>query len=357
MMGVGDRPENEAPDRHTQARSEHRMLGMTVSQLLEYQSRALDLSMLAGTGGSDRMIRSPEMNRPGLAFAGYYDVFSHDRVQVIGLTEISYLQSLEMEDQRMRLARTFQFEIPCLILTTNLTAPPLLLEMAEHHQVPILKTSLPTSRFWGKLSLYLEHEFAPTEVIHASMLDVYGLGVLIMGKSGVGKSECALELIERGHRLIADDSVVLKRLGRQVVTGATAAAVAHHMEVRGIGIVDVEKLFGVGSVCEEKRVSLVVSLERWVEGKSYERAGLKESKIVLLEVELPEYTIPVEPGRNISLLVEVAALMQRLRSQGYNPAEELNRKLIERMQARKANRPAMPQTPVEQVDITHLLQP
>jgi HPr kinase/phosphorylase len=260
-------------------------------------------------------------------------------VQVIGLTEVSYLRSLDQTEMKRRLLRTFEFDIPCFIVTTQLTPPPLLLELAREKRIPILLTSLPTSRFWAKLSFYLEHEFAPTEVLHSSMLDVFGLGVLIIGKSGIGKSECALELIERGHRLIADDSVVLKRLGRQVVTGSAAASVAHHMEVRGIGIVDVEKLFGVGSVREEQRVSLVVELERWEEGKSYDRTGLEERTFTVLDVELPLFIIPVEPGRNISLLVEVAALTQRLRNQGHNPAAELNRRLIERIQSRGGARP------------------
>jgi len=314
------------------------MIGVPVRQLLEDQARPLELSVLAGEDGLDRPIRSPEMNRPGLAFAAFYEVFSHDRVQIVGLTEISYLRSLDKTEMKRRLERTFDFDIPCFVVTTDLKPPSLLLDLATERKVPILGTSLPTSRFWAKLSFYLEHEFAPTDVLHASMLDVFGLGVLIMGKSGIGKSECALELIERGHRLIADDSVVLKRLGRHLISGSAATGVAHHMEVRGIGIVDVEKLYGVGSVCEEKRVTLVVELERWEEGKSYDRTGLEEHTYNVLDVDLPLYVIPVEPGRSISLLVEVAALTQRLRSQGYNPAAELNRRLIERIQSRSAAR-------------------
>jgi|GEM_PF-9738 len=336
------------------------MLGITVSQMLEEQSKALDLVLRAGEEGLNRLIRVPEMNRPALAFAGFYEVFSHDRVQIVGLTEVSYLRNLRAGDLRRRLSRSFEFEIPCLIITTNLEPPPLFFDLAAERKIPVLRTPLQTSIFWAKLSLYLEHEFAPTEVVHASMLDVFGLGVLIMGRSGVGKSECALELIERGHRLISDDTVVLKRLGPHTITGTAAAAVAHHMEVRGIGIVDVEKLFGAGSVCEEKPVSLIVQLERWVEGKTYERAGLEECCYQILGVDLPEYVIPVEPGRNISLLVEVAALTQRLRSQGYNPAAELNRRLIDRMHHRRlgqrlqktpvdSNGAAAPATPAEGV--------
>lgn len=314
------------------------MIGIPVRKLLEEQAQPLDLSILAGENGLDRPIRSPEMNRPGLAFAAFYEVFSHDRVQIIGLTEVSYLRSLDKTEMRRRLERTFDFEIPCFVITTNLKPPQLLLDLAAEKKVSVLGTSLPTSRFWAKLSFYLEHEFAPMEVVHASMLDVFGLGVLIMGKSGIGKSECALELIERGHRLIADDSVVLKRLGRHLISGSAATGVTHHMEVRGIGIVDVEKLFGVGSVCEEKRVSLVVELERWEEGKVYDRTGLEERAHNVLDVDMPLYVIPVEPGRNISLLVEVATLTQRLRGQGYNPAAELNRRLIQQIQNRTATR-------------------
>lgn len=307
------------------------MPSITIRKLLKDQGKALDLSILVGEAGLDRTFSSPEMNRPGLAFAGFYDVFSHDRIQIIGLTEISYLKSLDPEEMRQRLHRAFEFPIPCMIITTNQVAPPVLMDLCARHNVPVLVTPLPTSQFWGKLSFYLEHEFAPREVKHASMLDVFGMGVLIRGKSGIGKSECALELIERGHRLVADDIVLLRRLGRQLIVGTSAAPVAHHMEVRGIGIVDVEKLFGVGSVIDEMRISLVVQLERWEEGKSYERTGLDEQVYVIMDVPLPEYIIPIEPGRNISLLVEVAALTQRLRQQGRNPATELNKRLIERI--------------------------
>lgn len=311
------------------------MPAMTIRKLLQDQAKNLDMSILVGEAGLDRTFNSPEMNRPGLAFAGFYDVFSHDRIQIIGLTEISFLKSLDQEEMRQRLRRAFEFPVPCLIITTNQVAPPVLLDICARQNVPVLVTPLPTSQFWGKLSFYLEHEFAPRKVEHASMLDVFGMGVLIRGKSGIGKSECALELIERGHRLVADDVVLLRRLGRQLIVGTTAAPVAHHMEVRGIGIVDVEKLFGVGSVIDEKRVSLVVQLERWEEGKIYERTGLDEQVFVVLEVPLPEYVIPIEPGRNISLLVEVAALTQRLRHQGRNPATELNKRLIERIRHKK----------------------
>lgn len=320
------------------------MKSITVQQLIEAKGSELDLKVVAGERGlTQRRIVTPEMNRPGLAFAGFYDVFSHDRIQILGLTECSYLENLPSVEFETRVRRTFEFEIPCIVITTGKMPSPRFLELARERDIPVLATSHPTSSFSAKLSNYLEHTFAPTEVVHACMVDVFGLGVLLMGKSGIGKSECALELIERGHRLVADDSVVLRRLSRTVVVGTPARDLSHNMEVRGIGIIDVEKFFGIGAVAEEKRVMVVVQLERWLEGKTYERAGLETRFFKILDVQIPEYVLPVEPGRNLSLLVEMAALTQRLRNTGYNPAEEFNRRILERIRMRAAaNRAGTP---------------
>lgn len=306
-------------------------MNLPLQRLLIERGKQLDLQAVAGEAGLERVVTSSELNRPGLAFAGFLGVFSHDRIQILGNTEISFLASMDAKDRAERLARVFEFDIPCFIITASNQAPPEMLEMADRRRIPVLRTSHTTSRFWGSLSFYLEREFAPTETIHGVLMDIFGLGVLITGTSGVGKSECGLELIERGHRLVADDVVVIKRLGKNLVMGSAVSSVQHYMEVRGLGIVDVELLFGAGSVRDEKRISLVVHLEKWTDHTKVERLGIDEKFISLLEVEIRQFTIPVEPGRNTSILVEVAALQHRLNTQGRNPAKEMNERLMKQM--------------------------
>ena len=305
---------------------------LTVSSLLTQKGKQFDLTVLAGQQGLDRPIPQGELNRPGLAFAGFLDVYSHDRVQILGNTETSYLLSIPPGERRARLARAMDFDIPCFVITTSNPAPPELLELANERRIPILLTSHPTTRFWSMLTFYLEREFAPTRTVHGVMMDVFGIGVLITGSAGAGKSECGLELIERGHRLIADDVVIIKRLAKNLVVGSATSNVAHHMEVRGLGIVDVELLFGVGSVRDEKRVSLVVRLENRTDDSMVDRLGIDEKYCDLLGVPVREFVIPVEPGRNLSILVEVACLQHRINAQGRNPARELNERLIKQME-------------------------
>lgn len=304
---------------------------VTVSRLLQERGKQLDLKLVAGASGIDRDIGISDLNRPGLAFAGFLDVYSHDRIQILGNTEISYLESLAPEERHQRIDCAMRFELPCIVVTSSNDVPVEMLKLANERSIPVMTTTLQTTRFWSLLTFYLEREFAPTQTIHGVMMDVFGIGVLIMGSAGAGKSECGLELIERGHRLIADDVVIVKRLGKNIVMASAASNVAHHMEVRGLGIVDVELLFGAGSVREEKRVSLIVRLERWTKETTVDRLGMDEHYFDLLGVDTREFTIPVEPGRNISILVEVACLQHRINMQGRNPAKELNERLIKQM--------------------------
>ena len=306
-------------------------ISLTVSRLLRDKGRQFGLRSVAGESGLDGTISGAELNRPGLAFAGFLDVYSHDRIQILGNTEIAFLQRMEADERRANIERALSYEIPCIIVTTGLTPPEEMLELAEQRAIPLLVTNHPTSRFWGMLSFYLEREFAPQTTVHGVLVDVFGIGVLITGSAGVGKSESGLELIERGHRLVADDVVIITRLAKNLVVGSAASNVAHHMEVRGLGIVDVELLFGAGSVRDEKRIALVVRLERWTEETILDRLGIDEHYTNLLGVDVREFRIPVEPGRNISILVEVAALQHRIQSQGRNPAKELNERLIKQM--------------------------
>jgi HPr kinase/phosphorylase len=307
------------------------MLEIPVHRLLLEKGKSFELSVLAGERGLTNKITQSELHRPGLAFAGFLEVFTFDRVQIVGNTEIGYLQSLPAEERMQRLRRIFDFHMPCIILTNGNEPTPEMLQLCQEHGVPLLATPHPTSHFNTMMNFWLEREFAPQMAVHAVLLDVFGEGVLLMGGSGVGKSECGLELIERGHRLVADDIVMLRRLGRNILMGSASTTIQHHMEVRGLGIIDVELLFGIGAVREEKRISLVVELERWTEDTEIDRLGLDTQTVSFLDVAVRRFKLPVESGRNISILVEVAALQHRFLERGRNPADELNQRLIREM--------------------------
>jgi HPr kinase/phosphorylase len=306
-------------------------LKIPIHRLILEKGKAFDLVVCAGEKGLDKCIAEDELHRPGLAFAGFLDVFTYDRIQIIGNTEIQYLKSLSQEERYKRLEAVFDFPIPCFIVTSGNQPPPEMVELSTKLNVPLLCSTIPTSHFNAMMSFWLQREFAPMMTVHGVFVDVFGVGVLITGGSGVGKSECGLELIERGHRLVADDVVVLKRLGRNILVGSSARSIQHHMEVRGLGIIDVELLFGIGSVREEKRVSLMVELEKWTEHTEIDRIGLDAQQIHYLDVPVRKFSLPVESGRNISILIEVAALQHRILERGRNPAEELNQRLIRQM--------------------------
>lgn len=302
-----------------------------IEELLHESSKEMDLILAGGADGLQNEVRTPELNRPGLAFAGFYEVFSHDRIQILGNTEISYLQSLSADERSARLNQTLNFRIPCLIVTNGNPISEDIVDLANLHAIPLLRTSLPTTRLMNLLSTYLESVFAPIVHVHGELLDVFGMGAMIMGRSGVGKSECALELIERGHRLVADDVVILRRMSKYDLIGRSSDIVKYHMEIRGLGILNIEKLFGVASVVEEKRVDLVVRLERWDESVEYERLGIDDKFYTIFDVKVPEYVVPVQPGRNLSIMVEMAALTQRLKNTGYNAAQIVEEQILRRI--------------------------
>jgi HPr kinase/phosphorylase len=310
-----------------------------VRTVLERVGAELDLELVAGEQGLDNTFNTAELNRPGLAFAGYYDVFTSDRLQILGITEISYLKSLEPSDRLQRLQRMFEFTIPAAIVTSDLDVPEELIAVAKERQVALLKTPLLTSNFSAHLARFLQRAIAPTWHVHGVAMDVFGMGVLITGPSGVGKSECALELIERGHRLIADDIVILRRIGKGDLVACASERLGYHMEIRGIGIIDIETLFGVRSVRDEEVISQVIRMERWDSDKEYDRTGITTNICTMFDCELPEYVVPVQPGRNMSLLVEVSTLMQRLKNQGVNTAEAFNARLQSELQKRTQNNP------------------
>ena len=305
---------------------------LSVAELFEQKEKEWDLEVITGREGFASIINTSEVNRPGLALAGYYEVFSAERIQLIGLTESSFLKSLPPERREEAIRRTLSFPIPCVIVTSAMDLSDELMRICAERRLPLLRTSHVTSHFQSDLGHYLERRLAPCWTVHGVMMDIFGMGVLIEGKSGVGKSECGLELIERGHRLIADDVVVVRRVGKNELIAETPPNIGYHMEIRGIGIIDIELLFGVRAIRDETKISLKVTMEPWDATKDYERLGLSDRCTNMFDCQIPEYVLPVEPGRNIAKLIEVAALNQRLEDQGINVAREFEQRILSAIQ-------------------------
>ena len=299
--------------------------GVTVGGLLSSRPEAfgLPLELLAGGNGLDRVITSPHIQKTGLALAGFHEYLKPGRVLIFGESEIRYLESLESAGRitSLRLALTLDF--PCVVITGGFTPPAELLVEAERARVPLLKTSVATPTAIAKLSSILEDSLAERTMIHAVLMDVLGLGVLIAGESGIGKSECALDLIVRGHRLVADDTVEVRRRQETILIGACPELTRHHMELRGLGVINVKELFGIASTRSSKRIELVVQLERWNPTREYERLGLDDAFYEILGLRVPLLQMPVAPGRNVAILVEVAARNQLLRQRGHHAARAL----------------------------------
>jgi HPr kinase/phosphorylase len=291
----------------------------------------LTLELLAGEAGVDRVITSPHVQKTGLALAGFHEYLRPGRVLIFGESEIRFLESLEnaVRVQALRLALTHDF--PCVLITGGFTPPPELLVEAERARLPVLQTTVVTPTAIAKLSSILEDSLAERVVLHAGLLDVLGLGVLIVGESGIGKSECALDLIVRGHRLVADDTVEIRRRSETILIGTCPELTRHHMELRGLGVINVKELFGIASTRTSKRVELVVQLERWDPARQYERMGLDDEFYEILSLRVPLIRMPVAPGRNIAILVEVAARNQLLRARGHHPARLLADRLDQQL--------------------------
>jgi HPr kinase/phosphorylase len=319
--------------------------GVSVAGLLSSRPEAfgLPLELLAGATGLDRTITSPHIQKTGLALAGFHEYLKPGRVLIFGESEIRYLESLESAGRvtSLRLALTLDF--PCVLITGGFTPPAELLIEAERARVPLLKTSIATPTAIAKLSSMLEDSLAERVMIHAVLMDVLGLGVLIAGESGIGKSECALDLIVRGHRLVADDTVEVRRRQETILIGTCPELTRHHMELRGLGVINVKDLFGIASTRSSKRVELVVQLERWVPTREYERLGLDDVFHEILGLRVPLLKMPVAPGRNIAILVEVAARNQLLRQRGHHAARALADRLDASLRAQ-----ALPPSPDEE---------
>jgi HPr kinase/phosphorylase len=303
----------------------------TVRRLLELMRELLQLEAVGDESGFDREITSAEVSSPGLVLAGFVERFPSKRVQVFGETEITYLASLPGEQQRHVLEMFFSFSVPCVIVTKGQEVPAPMRESAARRGVPILRTPLKTAEFYRRIKPAIALEFAPTTTLHGSLADVYGVGLLFIGQSGIGKSECVLDLVERGHRLVADDVVIASRRGNDVIIGRGHELQRHHMEIRGVGVIDVPSIFGVRSVRQQKRIEVVVQLEEWNKAAVIDRTGLDGASTTILEVEIPRVTIPLNPGKNITVVAEVVAMNHLLRYSGIDPAEAFNQRLISRM--------------------------
>jgi len=311
------------------------MSDLKIEEFYLEQKEKLCLELVAGQIGFNRKIIVPDINRPGLALAGFFDYFAFERIQVLGRTEISYLRGLSTDKVNAIFKKLLEWDVCCFIITQSLEPPEELLKAAAGKKIPILKSSLPTTKLMADLTIYLEDKFAPEISLHGTLIDVYGIGVLILGKSGIGKSECALDLVERGHRLVADDLVDIRRTADRILMGSGPELIRHHMEIRGLGIINIKNLFGIGAIRDSKRIELIASIEEWDENKKYDRLGLDELKYTILDINLPRIIIPVKPGRNLSIIIEVATLNQRLKKSGHNTAKEFNKTLISWMHNQK----------------------
>jgi HPr kinase/phosphorylase len=317
------------------------MARFTVLELLQLDLKehdALNLKCIGGRPGLSREITVPELDRPGLALSGFYDNFAHQRIQVFGRGENAYLKKLKKEGKTDTLKKIFSMKPPCCIFTYGFEPTPNFFDLANKSKCPILQTDLSSSAFSTRIIRVLSNIFAPHETVHGVLVEVYGIGALIKGNSGVGKSEAALSLIERGHRLVADDVVQISCVGGNFLMGKGFSKVtSHHMEIRGLGIINITNLFGMGAIRDEKRVEMVVQLEEWDSKKVYDRIGSIDNFIEILEVKLPCINIPIKPGRDVSLIIEIAAMNERLKRMGYHSAQEFNKNItrwLERKHAR-----------------------
>jgi HPr kinase/phosphorylase len=312
------------------------MEAITVERLLDDRRNQFELTVLAGRAGLKGTILNAEIHRPGLALSGFVDRYPNKRCQVLGETEMAFIESLEGIKRRELLERLFKLELPLIVITKNLPAPVELTALAEEYKTPILSTRLSTSEFISRLSAYLDARFAPTTQLHGTLVDVYGVGLLYTGKSGIGKSEIALDLVERGHRLVADDVVKITRRSQGVIMGSAGERLGHHMEIRGIGIINIEKLFGIRAVRQQKRIEVEVKLELWQDDVQYERLGLEDRHTTILGTEIPLVTIPLSPGKNITVISEVIAMNHMLKVYGVHTPREFSRALAEEMMRRHA---------------------
>jgi HPr kinase/phosphorylase len=311
---------------------------LRLRDLVEGSGEALQLECLTGPLSLHRFLPDSEVASPGLALAGFTGRFIANRVHVFGETEITYLASLDGAGRHAALEGLFSFDLPVVFVTKGLAVPPEMLALAERRQVPIVRTKLKTAEFYRRIKPVLEEAFAPRTTLHGSLADVYGVGLLFVGRSGIGKSECVLDLVERGHRLVADDVVQVSRRGNGVLIGKGHELAQHHMEIRGIGLVDISALFGVRAIRQQKRIEVVVQLEDWEHAQEAERTGLAQQEVEILDVKVPKVIVPLNPGKNLTVISEVVAMMHLLRYSGVDVAAAFNERLIRRMKEQRGIR-------------------
>ena len=317
---------------------------VTVEQFFKEHAVPLQMRLVAGEDKLKRIIREPTVNRPGLALSGFTRYFAYKRVQVMGHAEVYYLRELRIEEREARYAYLFAYKIPCMVFSRGLKPDKEFLVAAEQASVPIFSTPLVTMKFINLATLAVETMFAPRGTELGSMIDILGVGVIIRGESGIGKSEAVLALIERGYSLVADDVVKVLLADNREVICTSAELTRDHMEVRGIGIINVAQMFGVKAIRKEKSLDLIVSLKHWEEVKDVDRLGLEQEYVKVLGIDIPHVTLPVRPGRDLARLVEVAAFQVKLRKSGYNAAEDLNQRLLAQMAQKAAESPALPES-------------
>ena len=308
------------------------MSNKSTSLKLSYLVEKLGLKTVyvPGSGSEncdDIDIITSEVNRPGLALTGYFTDFEKDRLQLMGNAEHGYLESLTPDDRKAKVDALFSRKFPALIICQGIEAIPEIMESAKKYEIPLLGTEEPTSNVMSSVISLLSVKLAPQVTRHGVLVEVYGEGILMLGESGVGKSEAAMELLKRGHRLVADDAVEIKRVSNRTLVGTSPEIIRHLIELRGIGIVDVRQIFGMGAVKESEKIDLVLSLENWSQDTKYDRFGLEYEQYDILGLQVPMITIPIKPGRNLAVIIEVAAMNNRLKRLGYNAAAELNKRL------------------------------
>ncbi|MGK9475910.1 HPr(Ser) kinase/phosphatase [Melioribacter sp. OK-6-Me] len=300
---------------------------ITVDFFFKKTKEKFKLRLLNERVGFERKIKDQNLHRPGLPLAGFLDLFAYSRIQVFGNTEMSYLHSLSKEERRNSLNRIFKFEIPCIIITNSNLPSPEMIELANEFNIPIFGSDYTTTKLIYLLGDFLDDQFAPRITVHGSLVDVYGVGILFTGKSGIGKSEVALDLVERGHRLVADDVVILTKKGEGILMASGTDLVKHFMELRGIGIIDIRSMFGVRAIRYQKRLEVVVELEIWDDKIDYTRTGLEDSFIKILDIEIPYIKLPIIPGKNITVISEIIAINYLLKHYGYDAAKVLQKRI------------------------------
>lgn len=296
---------------------------LTTKKLVEL----LKLELLAGEKGLKKPIKNTDISRPGLEMAGYFSHYASDRIQLLGTTELSFYNLLPDDEKEGRMRKLCRPDTPAIIVTRGIQPPKELIEAATEMDTPLIVSKDATTSLMSRLTTFLEHQLARTTSLHGVLVDVYGVGVLITGDSGIGKSETALELVKRGHRLVADDNVEIREISKDELIGKPPKLIEHLLEIRGLGIINVMTLFGAGSILTEKQIRLNINLENWNKDKLYDRVGLNEEKLRILDTEITKKTVPVRPGRNVAVIIEVAAMNYRLNIMGINTAEEFNERL------------------------------